>query len=980
MPRFLVWRTCATSTVALALVAAALTTTYTDGPRRDGSWNEVVAAEQDPIDCPTDLLLQSTVPDAPDSCAHPDVPPPGVDVTDWVPTRVLEAREGAADAATDAAQDQGVPVAATHSVVTDRVACDGDGTSGYRVQAMYVVSADKPNRYASVADQIKQWAAGVDTVFNLSATKTGGVRNVRFVTAPNGDGTCSPTVLNITLPAGALNSFGGSITAMQQAGFTSPARKYLMWSDASVLCGIAQTYLSSAPGQDNPNNGYYPQFARTDTGCWGSSQSVEAHELSHTFGSVQGDAPHATSMGHCYDESDRMCYSDGGGKVMQQICTGDHEVLFDCRDDDYYSTYPAAGSYLASHWNTANSRFLIGGGDGTGGGSLGVPTRLGGTLAVNNPAVPGLATQVAVSVEVPAGRTTLTAWTASRADCLFADKTATQTTVTCDARILTPATVTVTVTDNTGEKVVRTSALTFDKTPRTAQASLRLDTSTSATYSTCVSGRAVFSTRVLDQASGAPVKGVTVVWLRTVGTAAPTQVATAVSGLDGWATSRPTLAAAGGYSAKTVALTIFPTTTSARTDVSVVAGTCATALTSAVDTAAVQAADPVLISGVATRTVPNGTPAPAAGESVSIYTQTVGSSMWTLAATAITGADGSYVVTLKPVASLVVQPRLKVRTGFAAATAPSQSVAVQGWSTNLSATPSRTSLMAADSVTVSGNLTASNATTTTPMATTALSVTYPIAGGKTATIAAKTTTTGAYTLVVRPTGSGTLTVRYAGKPGWSGATASSTLTVQNWTTAVTLTPSASTAMAGAPLTVTGILTQSGTPGTTPLVSTPVTVTYPIAVGKSATVNATTNVSGRYTVIVKPLVSGPILVRYAGKPGWVPTSASTDVSITQWATSLSLSGTRNASTGYVAATGVLTATDANGVSKVKPSASVKVTYRVSATQTATISTVTNATGQFTVNVKPGVSGSITAQYLGVVGWAASTAAPVTITVP
>jgi len=232
--------------------------------------------------------------------------------------------------------------------------CTGTGSDGPRVQALYVHESDEASRFDSVLALLRHELANVDDVFAVSAAKTGGGRRVRWVH----DGACVPVIGEVTVPDGALSGFKATVDALEARGLDRPDRKYLAFTDADLLCGIASYYPSSSK-TDNPNDGRYPLHARVDTRCWSNRYtSVAAHELLHNLGGVQADAPHATAYGHCTDDSDLMCYDDGAGTEIRQVCPSDQEALLDCNEDDYFTTRERAGSYLAEHWNTADSSFL----------------------------------------------------------------------------------------------------------------------------------------------------------------------------------------------------------------------------------------------------------------------------------------------------------------------------------------------------------------------------------------------------------------------------------------------------------------------------------------------------------------------------------------------------------------------------------------------------------------------------------------------
>jgi hypothetical protein len=274
------------------------------------------------------------------ACTHgPDPAPPGVDV------RVSVEPVSPAEAAL--AAEPGIP-------------CIGTGSDAFRVHVIYARPTNAPDRYSQYASSFVSWVAGVDSIVNASAGESGRSQHVRFLTTSS----CNLVIDRITISSSAANDMGTMIQELRNQGYNRTDRKYLVFADASRYCGIGQYYDDDRPTTTpgfNHSNGHSSvpgTVGRVDSGCWGSN--TPAHEMMHGLGAVMDSAPHATGEAHCTDEYDRMCYDDEGPRGISIVCPdSSHESRFDCNHDDYYSAGPPPpGSYLANHWNTANSAFL----------------------------------------------------------------------------------------------------------------------------------------------------------------------------------------------------------------------------------------------------------------------------------------------------------------------------------------------------------------------------------------------------------------------------------------------------------------------------------------------------------------------------------------------------------------------------------------------------------------------------------------------
>lgn len=847
--------------LGIAFVVPSAMTQFSDAPAQEER-------------CPQGDTLGWVLPGA---CEHVDEAPPGVDVTEPVSTTELRTRDGGSAEAWAAAEELGVPAPTQAAVASPAVACDGDGTSGYRTQAMYVVEAGRTNRFAALQTSFQLWAAGVDDVVNRSAALTGGVRRVRYVTDTDGS-TCVARVLNVTVPAGSMTSFNATISAVQALGHTAPNRKYLMWTDASVLCGVASMYPNDGDTQSNPNNGSYAQYARIDSGCWGfgdgaAQHSVEAHELVHTFGGVMSTAPHGTRAGHCWDEADTMCYADGGGFAMRQICAPEREYLLDCNNDDYFSTYPDPGSWLDTHWNAADSRFLIGGGNGAGGGTPGSPTVLGATIAVNNPAVPGLATQASVAASLPAGRTVTTVqWRSARADCTFTTPTALQTEVVCAATAAAATTVTVTLTDSSGATKTVTSPLTFATgTARPVTVALGAagqHPADGGSASVCTGAAFPLTARVVDVASGQPVKGLVVpVTKQTATMTAPANAGSPVTATSGIATLSQVASVATTYRGRTVAGSVYA---AAATTALVAAPTrCTTSLAASLSTDAIYYADPVTVSGTLSA-LAGATQVATSGVTLVTRLTTPAGKVLTLGSTRTTAA-GTYSLVVKPTTSGTISVSLAASAAYTAASRTAGVVTVTLPSTLLTGAVNKTDVGYGQPVVVTGTLRRDAGGVVTGLGSKPVGIyVTPPTGAAVKVGSATTKADGSFTASVALRVSGTLAVVYAGATGQPATRVDvSPVVAGTWTTAITASSSAASVTAGSSVMITGLVTRTYLGSTVPAPGLRVKVSFRPTGGSTTSVvtTATTTTAGTFSARVYPKASGTWTVSLSGVAGY-----------------------------------------------------------------------------------------------------------------
>ena len=102
--------------------------------------------------------------------------------------------------------------------------CDGNGSSGKRVQVLYVHAFDVESKYDEYLSSFQAWAAKGDSVYQRSAAQTGGMRYLRFVQ----NSSCVINVREVTVSASGDDDFWSVTDELWNLGYRDVNRKY--WS------------------------------------------------------------------------------------------------------------------------------------------------------------------------------------------------------------------------------------------------------------------------------------------------------------------------------------------------------------------------------------------------------------------------------------------------------------------------------------------------------------------------------------------------------------------------------------------------------------------------------------------------------------------------------------------------------------------------------------------------------------------------------
>jgi hypothetical protein len=249
-----------------------------------------------------------------------------------------------------------------------------------QIKVVYAYASDQPDRSAQWDDALQ---GDVSHMNEYLALQSGGRRALRFDMGTE----CGPQYVDIQVVALShtrayyLDNFGrvADDVATALGGAPGPRNVFILADNlGSALYGTGEVLpLDDEPDASNVHNlGGLTAImwvrSTTTPSSSGLQPTIALHEITHNLGGVSWSAPHSShpdgdmtgTYSHCWDGEDVMCYDDGPGKAHPYepfhcpLAGGSIPQTFDCGHDDYYDPAPAAGSYLATHWNVYESVFM----------------------------------------------------------------------------------------------------------------------------------------------------------------------------------------------------------------------------------------------------------------------------------------------------------------------------------------------------------------------------------------------------------------------------------------------------------------------------------------------------------------------------------------------------------------------------------------------------------------------------------------------
>ncbi|MBV8444786.1 MAG: Ig-like domain repeat protein, partial [Candidatus Dormibacteraeota bacterium] len=239
--------------------------------------------------------------------------------------------------------------------------CVSSGTP--RVELVYAHFSDQPDNFSSHSADVQQIFRDVDADYiNYDALHWFGQDMHLNVEC---DGSGNPVVHDVGLSTPLGGSDFSTITSdMQSQGYDQSDTHYWIWTDGNPVAAYGYAGQSTVQEDDSAGAGnsintayeYSVDYGYPD-GNYGPQ--VFAHENGHAMGAVQLSAPDSTGAFHCTDGQDVMCYDDGGPRGADYTSSDcgaapNGTEVFDCSHNDYFNAAPAAGSYLATHWDLAS--------------------------------------------------------------------------------------------------------------------------------------------------------------------------------------------------------------------------------------------------------------------------------------------------------------------------------------------------------------------------------------------------------------------------------------------------------------------------------------------------------------------------------------------------------------------------------------------------------------------------------------------------